>query len=74
MKKWLLSSFVFILSLAVTVVIGLYAEILLIGPHSGILPQSLFIPVGLLLLSLIIVIPVWIGRKTFIHFKLKEKI
>jgi hypothetical protein len=74
MKKWLLSSTVFILSLFVAGSIGFYAALFLIGSHSGILPRFLFIPVGLLLLLLIIGIPVWLGKKTFIHFKLNEKI
>ncbi len=72
MKKWIISFFVFILSFAITVFIGFYAEIFLIGPHTSILPQNFFIPVAILLLMIIVGIPVWLGRKTFYHFKQKE--
>ncbi|MDZ7623426.1 MAG: hypothetical protein U5J96_03125 [Ignavibacteriaceae bacterium] len=73
MKKWILSSLVFILTLAVTVFIGFYAAIFLIGPHTGILPEAFFIPVGIFLLIIIIGIPVLLTRFTFHHFKEKEK-
>jgi hypothetical protein len=72
MKKWIIFFLVFILSLAGTVFIGFYAEIFLIGPHSGILPQNFFIPIAILLLLLIVGIPVWLGRKAFYYFKKKE--
>ena len=73
MTKWILSSAVFILSLAVTVFIGFYLAIFLIGPHSDILPEVIHVPVGIILLTIIIGIPSWLGRKTFLRFKLKEK-
>ena len=72
MKKWIISSLVLILFLAVTVFIGFYVAIFLIGPHSDILPDWLHIPVGITLLVLIIGIPVWLGRITFHHLKRKE--
>jgi hypothetical protein len=72
MKKWIISFLVFILSLAAVTFIGFYAEIFLIGPHTGILPQNFFIPVAILLLMIIVGIPVWLGRKAFYHFKKKE--
>jgi hypothetical protein len=71
-KKWIISFLVFIVSLAITTFIGFYAEILLIGPHTGILPQNFFIPVAIFLLLVIAGIPVWLARKTFNHFKQKE--
>jgi hypothetical protein len=73
MTKWILSSAIFILSLAVTVFIGFYLTIFLIGPHSDILPEVIHVPVGIILLAIILGIPSWLGRKTFIQFKLKEK-
>jgi hypothetical protein len=73
MTKWILSSAVFILLLAVTVFIGFYLAIFLIGPHSDILPEVIHVPVGIILLTIIIGIPSWLGRITFIQFKLKEK-
>ena len=73
MTKWILSSAVFILSLAVSVFIGFYLAIFFIGPHSDILPEVIHVPVGILLLTIIIGIPSWLGRKTFNQFKLKEK-
>jgi len=72
MKKWIISSLVLILSLAVTVFIGFYVAIFLIGPHSDILPDWLHIPVGIIMLVLILGIPVWLGRKTFHQFRHKE--
>jgi hypothetical protein len=72
MKKWIISLLVFILSLVFTVFIGFYAEIFLIGPHTGILPQNFFILVAIFLLLIIVGIPVWLGRKAFYHFKHKE--
>jgi hypothetical protein len=73
MTKWILSYAVFILSLAVTVFIGFYLAIFLIGPHSDILPEVIHVPVGIILLTLIIGVPSWLGRKAFVQFKLKEK-
>ncbi len=64
---------VFILSLAVTGFVGFYTAIFLVGPHADILPEILQVPVGILLLLLTTGIPVWFGRKTFVHFKIKEK-
>lgn len=73
MKKWIISFVVFILSLASTVFIGFYAGIFLIGPHSDILPEIIHIPAGLILLTIIIGIPLWLGRVTFIQISQKEK-
>jgi hypothetical protein len=73
MKKWILSFVVFILSISVTGFVGFYVAIFLVGPHSDILPEILHVPVGLLLLILIIGVPLWLGRKTFILFNRKEK-
>ena len=73
MTKWILGSMVFILCLAVTGFIGFYVAIFLVGPHSDILPEMFHVPVGLLLLMIIIGVPFWFGRKTFVHFKIKEK-
>jgi len=73
MKKWILSFVVFILSISVTGFVGFYVAIFLVGPHADILPEILHVPVGLLLLILIIGVPLWLGRKTFILFKRKEK-
>jgi hypothetical protein len=71
-KIWIISFLVFIVSLVVTAFIGFYAQIFLIGPHTGILPQKFFIPVAILLLLLIVGIPLWLGRKAFYYFKQKE--
>ena len=73
MTKWILGSVVFILSLAITGFIGFYVAIFLVGPHSDILPEVIHVPVGIILLIIIIGIPLWLGRKTFLHFKRKEK-
>jgi peptidoglycan/LPS O-acetylase OafA/YrhL len=73
MKKWILSFVVFILSISVTGFVGFYVAIFFVGPHSDTLPEILHVPVGLLLLILIIGVPLWLGRKTFILFKRKEK-
>ena len=72
MTKWILGSVVFILSLAVTGFIGFYVAIFLVGPHSDILPEVIHVPVGIILLIIIIGIPLWLGRKTFLQFKRKE--
>jgi hypothetical protein len=71
--KWILSLLIFILSLSVTLFVGFYMAIFLIGPHTSILPQAFFIPVGLFLLILVIGIPVWLTRFTIHHLKEKEK-
>lgn len=71
MKKWIVSSLVFILTLAITAFVGFYIAIFLIGPHSDVLHDWLHIPVGIILLVLILGIPVWVGRKTFHHFSHK---
>jgi len=73
MTKWTLSSVVFILSLAVTGFIGFYVAIFFVGPHSDILPEVIHVPVGIILLIIIIGIPLWLGRKTFLRFKRKEE-
>lgn len=73
MKKWIISIVVFIISFTLTILIGFYAAIFLIGPHSDILPEILQVPVGIILLIVTIGIPVWFGRKTFYHFGIKEK-
>ena len=73
MTKWILSFVVFILSISVTGFVGFYVAIFFVGPHSDVLPEILHVPVGLLLLMLIIGVPLWLGRKTFILFKRKEK-
>ncbi len=73
MTKWILGSLVFILSLAVTVFIGFFGAIFLVGPHSDILPEVIHVPVGIILLMVVIGIPLWLGRKTFLQFKRKEK-
>jgi hypothetical protein len=72
MKKWIISSLVFILSLTATAFVGFYTAIFLIGPHSDVLLDWFHIPVGIILLVLILGIPVWLGRKTFIKFKRNE--
>ena len=73
MTKWILSSVVFIFSLAVTGFIGFYVAIFLVGPHSDILPEVIHVPVGIILLIIIIGIPLWLGRKTFLRLKRKEE-
>jgi hypothetical protein len=72
MGKWIISSLVFILSLTATAFFGFYTAIFLIGPHSEVLHDWLHIPVGIILLVLIIGIPVWLGRKTFMKFNQNE--
>jgi hypothetical protein len=64
---------VFILSLAVTGFVGFYTAIFLIGPHADTFPEVIHAPVGIILLIIIIGIPLWLGRKTFLQFKRKEK-
>ena len=73
MIKWILSSVVFILSLAVTGFVGFYVAIFLVGPHADILPDIIHVPIGIILLIIIIGFPVWLGRKIFVQFKRKEK-
>lgn len=73
MNKWILSSIVIILTLVITVFIGFYAAIFLIGPHSDILPEVIHVPVGIILLIIIIGLPFLIGRKTFAYLKSKEE-
>jgi uncharacterized transporter YbjL len=73
MTKWILSSVVFILSLAITGFIGFYVAIFLVGPHSDILPEVIHAPVGIMLLIIIIGFPAWLGRKIFVQVKRKEK-
>ena len=71
MKKWIISIIVFLLSFSVTAIIGFYTAIILIGPHSDILPEILQVPAGLLLLLIIIGIPSWLSYKAFIKLKIK---
>jgi hypothetical protein len=73
MTKWILGSVVFILSLAITGFIGFYVAIFLVGPHSDILPEIIHVPIGIILLLIIIGISFWLGRKTLLQFKRKEK-
>lgn len=73
MTKWVLGSVVFMLCLSVTGFIGFYVAIFLVGPHSDILPEVIHVPVGIILLIIIIGIPLWLGRKTFLQLKRKEK-
>ena len=65
MSKWIVSVIVFLLSFTVTVFVGFYTAIFLIGPHSDILPEALHIPAGIILLIVITGIPVWLARKIF---------
>lgn len=73
MKKWIVSSSVFIVSLAITAFIGFYVAIFLIGPHSDVLSEWLHLPVGIILLILIVGLPIWLGRKVFYHLGKKAK-
>jgi len=71
MIKWILSVLSFLISLAFTGTIGFYLAIYLIGPHSDILPEFLHIPVGFILLSIIILIPLLLARKVLVFYKSK---
>jgi hypothetical protein len=72
MKKWILSLLVFLSVLAVTAFIGFYVAIFLVGPHSDILPDWLYIPVGIILLFTILGIPAWLGKKTYVGINRSE--
>jgi len=73
MRNWIISILAIIISISVTGFIEFYAAIFLVEPHSDILPEILQVPVGILLLIVTTGIPVWFGRKTFDHFRIKEQ-
>ncbi len=62
MKYWFLTIAVFLGSLLVTAVIGFFLGVLLVGPHSDILPFILRIPVGLMLWLFVLGLPLWLAR------------
>jgi hypothetical protein len=69
MKKWILSLLVFLLSFSALALISFYAAIFLTGPHSDILAETIYLPVRLLLLLLVIGLPLWLAHKIFFRFK-----
>ncbi len=71
MKQWMVILAVFLGSLLVTVPVGLFLGLLLVGPHSDILPQVLRVPVGLLLWLAVPGVPSWLSW--IAYRKLKHK-
>ncbi len=65
MKYWFLTIAVFLGSLLATAVIGFFLGVLLVGPHSDILPSVLHIPVGLMLWLFVLGLPLWLARLTY---------
>ena len=73
MKKWVVSALVFLGSLLATASLGFFLALILVGPHSDILPRVLHVPVGLLLWSGVLGIPAWLSWITYRKFKAREK-
>ncbi len=71
MKQWIVIPVVFLGGLLVTVPVGLFLGLLLVGPHSDILPQALRALVGLLLWLAVLGVPSWISW--IAYRKLKHK-
>lgn len=68
-----MSVVVFICAAAVTAVAGLFLGLVLVGPHSDLLPEALKAPLGLLILAGVLGIPVWLSCKTFSKYAAREK-
>lgn len=68
MKPWLVSIAAFVGSLLVTALAGFFLAILLVGPHSDILPRVLQVPVGLLMWSGVLGVPFWLSWITYKKF------
>lgn len=69
MKLWILTLLVYIAALIPVAALGFFLAIFLVGPHGGILPNILRIPVGIMLWISVICIPLWIAYKMYIKFK-----
>lgn len=73
MKKLILSILVFLSSLTPIVASGFFVGMLLVGPHSDILPTFFRVPIGIALWIFVIGTPLWLSYKTYMHFKNKEQ-
>jgi hypothetical protein len=73
LKKWFVSLAVFIGTGAVTAVVGLFLGLLLVGPHSDLLPEAFRVPAGLLIWAGILGIPAWLSCKVFSKYATREK-
>jgi hypothetical protein len=65
MRRWLITLSVFIASLAVSAVVGFYIAVVLVGPHSDLLPEPMRVPVGLLVWAGVLGVPAWLARKAY---------
>ena len=73
LKKWLLSAVAFICAAGLTAVVGILLGLLLVGPHSDLLPEVLRAPTGLLIWAGVLGIPVWLSYKVFSKYASKEE-
>lgn len=72
MKQWVAIIAVFLGSLLVTAIVGFFLALLLVGPHSDILPGVLRVPVGLLLWLGVLGIPFWLSWATYRKFRHRD--
>ena len=73
LKKWFVSLAVFIGVGTVTAVLGLFLGLLLVGPHSDLLPEAFRVPAGLLMWAGVLGIPAWLSYKVFSKYATREK-
>jgi len=72
MKQWLTIIAVFLGSLLATAFVGFLLALILVGPHSDILPHVLHVPVGLLLWLVVLGIPSWLSWITYRKIKRRD--
>jgi hypothetical protein len=73
-KQWVAIIAVFLGSLLVTAFVGFFLALILVGPHSDILPGVLRVPAGLLLWSGVLGIPSWLSWATYRKFKRRDNV
>ena len=72
MRKWILSAIVLLAAFAGVGFVGFVLAIILVGPHSDVLPGFMRVPVGLLIWAGVIGLPSWLSYKTYIKCRAKE--
>ena len=65
MKQWVIISIVFLSSFIATAFVCYYLAIILVGPHSDILPGLLYIPVIVILWLSLPGVPSWLSLLTY---------
>ncbi len=52
---------------------GLFLGLLLVGPHSDLLPKVLRVPVALSIWAGVLGVPAWLSYKVFLKYLVRER-